>query len=379
MITKETIISRRLGNQQIGVAGSMTPEGMVGWLGCVQGQDFAGAKWAIGSRLNGQADGEKQSVWTDAGIQQAFNEGKILRTHILRPTWHFVTPEDIGWMLALTAPRIKAFCAGMHRQLELDGAIFKRSHATLRKALSGGVQLTRKELLPVFRQAKIRTDELRLAHLLMQAELDGIICSGAMNGKQFTYALLEERAPGGKLLKQEEGVAELVLRYFKSRGPATLADFAWWSGLTAADGKKGVEAYRSQFINEVVDGQSYWIHSAPGSSGEGSSGPGFSGGSGRSVFQVLPAFDEYTVAYKDRDLVLSPKHALRSGNGIFKPIILSEGRIVGTWQRIIHKDHIDVTADLFRPGGRRLLKAAFAGYSAFMEKAVVCNFEQEWD
>src|SRR5258706_5849881 len=116
MITKEAIINRRLGNQQIGTAGSMRPEDLVSWLGCVQSQDFAGAKWAIGSRLKGQ---------TDAGIQEAFNEGKILRTHILRPTWHFVTPGDIGWMLALTAPRIKAFCAGMHRQLELDEAIFK--------------------------------------------------------------------------------------------------------------------------------------------------------------------------------------------------------------------------------------------------------------
>ena len=388
MITKDAIISRRLGNQQIGTGGSKGPEDLVSWLGCVQAQDFAGAKWALGSRLKGWTDtgkqtdagqlagngqpgsaGEKQAGWTDAGIQQAFNEGRILRTHILRPTWHFVTPGDIGWMLALTAPRIKAFCAGMHRQLELDETIFQRSHRTLRKALSGGVQLTRKELLPVFRQAKIRTDELRLAHLLMQAELDGIICSGAMNGKQFTYALLEERVPGGKFLKGEEAVAELALRYFKSRGPATLADFAWWSGLTVADGKKGVDAYRSQFINEVVDEQSYWIHSDT----RGSSGQEVS------EFHVLPAFDEYTVAYKDRDLVLSPKHALRSGNGIFKPILLQEGRIAGTWQRTIHKDHISVTTDLFRPGGRRLIKAAFAGYGDFMEKPVVCHFEKEWD
>jgi hypothetical protein len=276
-------------------------------------------------------------------------------------------------MLALTAPRIKTFCAGMHRQLELDETIFKRSHTTLRKALSGGVQLTRKELLPVFRQAKIRTDELRLAHLLMQAELEGIICSGAMNGKQFTYALLEERAPGIKLLQAEEAVAELVLRYFKSRGPATLADFAWWSGLTVADGKKGVEAYRSRFINEVVDEQSYWIHSGPGYSVPGSSIPV------SSDFHALPAFDEYTVAYKDRDLVLSPKHALRSGNGIFKPILLYGGRIAGTWQRVIHKDHIAITTDLFRPGGRRLIKAVLAGYGDFMEKPVVCHFEKEWD
>jgi hypothetical protein len=426
-ITQENIIGRRLDNQQIGAAGFMRPESLVAWLGCIQAQDFAGAKWAIGSRLKGRVNGGKsadvekwaedsespddgkpedpgekqtatETAWTDAGIEQAFNEGKILRTHILRPTWHFVAPADIHWMLALTAPRIKAFCAGMHRQLELDQVVFRRSNATLQKALAGGLQLTRKELLPVFRQAKIRTDELRLAHLLMQAELDGIICSGAMNGKQFTYALMEERAPGGKLLEQEEAVAELALRYFKSRGPATLADFAWWSGLTMTDAKKGVAAHLSQFINEVVEEESYWIHSGMSSqvpvspahdwpirgsrsfgsftpqSSYSSSSPGSSNGSATQTLHILPAFDEYTVAYKDRDLVLSPKHALRSGNGIFKPIILSGGRIAGTWQRTIHKDHIAITTDLFRPMGRRLLKAAFARYGDFMEKPIVCHF-----
>lgn len=377
-ITSQSIIDRRLDNQQVGAGGFMRPESLVAWMGCMQAQDFAAAKWAVGSRLQ---------HGTDAGIQQAFDEGKILRTHILRPTWHFVAPQDIRWMLALTAPRIKAFCAGMHRQLELDQAVFKKSNATLQKALAGNRQLTRKELLPLFRQAKIRTDELRLAHLLMQAELDGIICSGAMNGKQFTYALMEERAPGTKPMKPEEAVAELALRYFKSRGPATLADFSWWSGLTIADAKKGVEAYRSQFINEEVEGQHYWIHSAypplaPGGSSSlhrrsstalpDMSDPFSHSMADASALRVLPAFDEYTVAYKDRDLVLAPKHALRSGNGIFKPILLKEGRIAGTWQRTIHKDHITITADLFRPLGRRQFKAAFIAYGAFMEKPIIC-------
>ena len=389
-ITKEIVISRRLDNQQISEGGFMRPESLVAWMGCIQAQDFAGAKWAIGSRLqqadagsstgtgtdaekpepaSGGGTGAKPDGvgqhWTDAAIQQAFNEGKILRTHILRPTWHFVAPADIHWMLALTAPRIAAFCAGMHRQLELDQGTFKKSQATLQKALTGGRQLTRKELLPIFRQAKIRTDELRLAHLLMQAELDGVICSGAMSGKQFTYALMEERAPGGKRLHPEEAVGELALRYFKSRGPATLADFAWWSGLTVTDAKKGVEAHRSQFIQEEVEEQRYWIHSAAART----SSPPATG------IRVLPAFDEYTVAYKDRDLVLSPKHALRSGNGIFKPILLNEGRIAGTWQRTNHKDHIVITTDLFRPLGRRVVKAAFARYEAFMQAPLVYHFD----
>lgn len=369
-ITEETIIARRLDNQQVIAGEFMRPESLVAWMGCVQAQDFAGAKWGIGSRLKQQSG----STNSDAGIQQAFNEGKILRTHILRPTWHFVTPADIRWMLDLTAPRIKAFCAGMHRQLELDQATFKKSNATLQKALAGGRQLTRKELLPVFQRAKVRTDELRLAHLLMQAELDGIICSGAMNGKQFTYALMEDRAPAAKRMDPEEAVAELALRYFKSRGPATLADFAWWSGLTIADGKKGVEAHRSQFISEEVEGQRYWIHSNGPQAAPSVSSTSTFPVSGSSALRVLPAFDEYTVAYKDRNLVLAEKHALRSGNGIFKPIILNEGRIIATWQRALHKDHISVIIDCFRPIGRRLLKTAFAQYSVFMEKPVDCHF-----
>ena len=368
-ITRRDIIGRRLANQQVSAAGFIRPESLVAWLGCVQAQDFGAAKWAIGSRLKATPDDGNPAIWTDAGTQQAFNEGKILRTHVLRPTWHFVAPADIRWMLALTAPRIKTFCAGMHRQLELDQTTFRRSNATLQKALAGGGQLTRKELLPLFQRAKIRTDELRLAHLLMQAELDGIICSGAMSGKQFTYALMDERAPGGKLLPQEEAVAELILRYFKSRGPATLADFAWWSGLTVTDAKKGVEALHSQFIKEEVEGQSYWIHSSATWSDSQAPTP-----SSLPSIHVLPAFDEYTVAYKDRDLVLSPKHAMRSGNGIFKPILLCEGQIAGTWQRTIHKDHIAIQIDLFRPLGRKQVKAAFAHYEAFMEQPLICQF-----
>ena len=389
-ISRSAIIGRRLANQQVSGAGFLRPESVVAWLGCIQAQDFGAAKWAVGSRLLSSADGQKQvgkenpdsadvgspthksheptakpEAWTDAGIQEAFNGGKILRTHILRPTWHFVAPADIRWMLALTAPRIRAFCAGMHRQLELDHDTFRRSNATLQKALAGGRQLTRKEILPLFQRAKIRTDELRLAHLLMQAELDGIICSGAMSGKQFTYALIEERAPGAKLLKPEEAIAELVLRYFKSRGPATLTDFAWWSGLTVADGRRGMEALRSQFIMEEVEGQCYWIHSGT---------PWSDPRTPVSAIHVLPAFDEYTVAYKDRELVLSPKHALRSGNGIFKPILLYNGQIAGIWQRTPQKDHIAIQVELFRPLGRRQVRAAFSRYEAFIGKPVICRF-----
>src|SRR6266498_1240353 len=180
------ILRQRLHNQLLSQTKFIQPSQVVAWLGAVQSQDYAGAKWALAQRTEGL---------TDAAIEQAFADGEILRTHVLRPTWHFVTPTDIRWMLELTAPRVRAAMAYMDRQLALDKAIFKKSNAALVKALRDSKQLTRSELTSVFQQAHINVDGLRLGHILMHAELDGIVCSGGRRGKQFTYALLDERAP----------------------------------------------------------------------------------------------------------------------------------------------------------------------------------------
>jgi len=182
----------RLYNQRLSATDVRNPEDVVRWLGAVQAQDYGGAKWAVGQRTQ---------TATDSMVEQEFAEGKILRTHILRPTWHFVAPEDIRWMLKLTSPRVHAANAYMYRRLELDGAIFRRSHAALEKALQGGKQLTRSELASLLRKPGIPAEGLRLTYLMMRAELDGVICSGARRGKQFTYALLEERVPPVKALK----------------------------------------------------------------------------------------------------------------------------------------------------------------------------------
>ena len=382
--TKEDIIRQRLACQQISGAVFTRPEDLVSWMGCIQAQDFAGAKWAIGSRLKG---GDAAPVPTDAVIEQLFNEGKILRTHVLRPTWHFVAPEDIRWMLALTAPRIKAGSAGYRRQLGMEKGVFSKSQRILKESLKGGRQLSRKELALAFQGAGIRTDEERMVHLLMEAELEGLICSGGLEGKQFTYALMEDRVPAGKIFNKEEALGELALRYFRSRGPATLGDFAWWSGLTVADARIGVEGNRSKYGSIVVDGKTYWYYAGEGGGGakiDGSTeidggagingaeinGGGINGGEDGGLY-VLPAYDEYTVAYTDRDLVIHPKHAQRSANGIFKPILVKDGRITGIWQRTIKKDSIVVGTDLFRPVGKRQVQTAFAGYSAFMGKKIV--------
>ena len=219
---------QRLINQHMALARFDKAADVVGWLVAVQAQDYAGAKWALGLRLKGP---------TDDAIDQAFADGSILRTHLMPPTWHFVTPSDIRWLLALTGPRVHAINAHMYRRLELDAPIFKRSNNGLAKALRGGQTMTRDELRAALEKTGIAVNgDLRMAYLMMRAELDGIVCSGPRRGKQFTYALLDERAPQCKALGSEEALAELARRYFMSRGPATVQDFAKWSGLTLTPG-----------------------------------------------------------------------------------------------------------------------------------------------
>lgn len=238
MLTKLEIAHRRLFNQQLTQPTFNNPADLVQWLGAVQAQDYAAAKWAVGQRLTGA---------TDALIEQAVAAGAIIRTHILRPTWHFVAPADIRWLLALTAPRVNSLNAHYYRKLELDEAIFRQTNTVLEKALQGGKQLTRPELVAVLRQAGIEAEDLlRFGLIIMRAELDGVICSGARQGNQMTYALLEERVPPAPTLGREEALAEFARRYFTGHGPATLPDFVWWSGLTTTDARAGLKMAGAQ-------------------------------------------------------------------------------------------------------------------------------------
>jgi hypothetical protein len=200
---------------------------------------------------------------TDDVVEKAFAEGSILRTHVLRPTWHFVAPADIRWMLELTAPRVKSAIGFNCRRMSMDDAIFARSRKVLVAALRGGRQLTRDALRRAIQRAGIATDDVRLVLILMRAELDGVICSGARIGKQFTYALLDERVPRTKALTRDAALAELTRRYFTSRGPATVQDFVWWSGLTVADARAGIEMTGRRLVREVIDGTACWRSSPP--------------------------------------------------------------------------------------------------------------------
>jgi hypothetical protein len=349
------IANFRLSNQQVGGEKFKTSKEIVAWMGAMQAQDYAMAKWAIGVRLPGS---------TERLIETAIDNGEVLRTHLLRPTWHFVSAEAIHWMLALSATKIKAAMNSRNKQLGLTEVIFTKSNTIMEKALMGGKHLTREQLLVELKQAKIALDENRASHLLARGELDGILCSGAtQNGKQ-TYALLEERVPKTRVLTREESLARLAHCYFSSRGPATIQDFAWWSGLSLTESRRGLEMIKADFISETIDSQSYWFRNSSGTT---------------KVVQervyMLPAYDEFTICYADRRAVVPYEEHTRliSDNGIFRPILVVDGQVIGIWKRTIKKDQVLVEINLFKAPdktSRNLIEAAALDYGRFLDKKI---------
>ena len=290
---------------------------MVGWLTAVQSQDYGGATWAIAQRTVGS---------TQAEIDELVDAGVILRTHVLRPTWHFVLADDVRWLLDLTGPRIRAGLASRHRQLEIDGDVVARANAAFTAALSGGTSLTRPELGDVLQRSGILPEGQRLPHLLAAAELEGLIISGPRRGTEHTYTLLAERVPGARSLGREEALAELTRRYFRSHGPAQVQDAVWWSGLSTRDVRSGIAVAGEALAHQVLDGKDYWFDAGAGPV------PGVA-----DVAHLLPNWDEYTVGYRDRSAAIDPglpfDPALFSFGSILSNVVTIGGRVRGSWRR----------------------------------------------
>jgi len=345
-MTTYHLTHQRLHHQQISAPALTKAEEVVNWLGAVQAQDYLGSLWAIGLRMQ-QA--------TEASIEQAIAARTIVRTWPMRGTLHFVSPRNVRWMLNLLTPRVIARCAGLYKQAGLDKAIFAKSRKLFIKALEGGGQLSRNEMYEVLEQGNISTTDQRGLHIIGHLAQEGLLCLGTRKGKQQTFVLLDEWIPSPGILEREEALAELTQRYFASHGPATINDYAWWSGLTIADAKAGLEMVKSQFDFEVIEDTTYWM---------GQNRPAKIKSSGT---HLLPAYDEYTVAYKDRSAVLNPVHEQLARNGIFNPVIVSDGKVVGTWKRTINKSNIVIEAKHFdTPAQSSLHQRAVENYAKFM-------------
>ncbi|HYH28569.1 MAG TPA: winged helix DNA-binding domain-containing protein, partial [Actinomycetota bacterium] len=249
-MSPDEIRARRMRAQRLHGRAASSPEEVVRLLGAVQAQELAFAKWSVAQRAGATRERD---------VDRLLADGAILRTHVLRPTWHFVLPEDIRWMLALTGPRILAGARARYRELGLDARTLSGAMDVVAGALEGGRHRTRKELGEELRRRRIDPDGQRLPWLLGHAELEGLVCSGAPTGKQQTYALLDERAPDAKELDEEEALRELAHRYFASHGPATVNDFTWWSSLTAAQARRGLELNEDRLTSGEVDGRTYWF------------------------------------------------------------------------------------------------------------------------
>jgi hypothetical protein len=282
----------------------------------VQAQDYPNAKWAVAQRTRDA---------TDADIERAVAEGAILRTHVLRPTWHFILPQDARWMLQLTAPRVSAAMGYYNRQLGFDRDAFNKSNRALERALRDGQHLTRRELAAVLGRAGLDVSTgQRVGHLLMQAELEGVVISGARRGKQFTYALFDARVPPAAQRDRDDALQDLARRYFTTRGPATAQDFAWWSGLTVSDAKRGAEAAGSSLRRETHDGRTYWsgAKSAPMPRTH--------------LAHLLPNYDELFIGFRDRSAFGARLHAAAADHrvdGLMGHILFIDGQIVGGWRR----------------------------------------------
>ena len=311
-------IPNRLANQLLTRVGCASAADVVAWFGAMQAQEYAAARWAIALRL--------RDTVVDAAIERAFDEGRILRTHVMRPTWHFVTPEDIRWMLELTAPRLHRAMTPHNTRLELDRRTLVKGTAVIERALGDEGFLTRRELGERLGRARLPMATQRLAQLAMHAELEAVICSGPRRDRQFTYALVAGRAPRAASLSRDEALGELARRYLRSHGPATVRDFVWWSGLTTSDAKRAIDVAGAR--SREIDGRIYWSLIETRRAAVR-----------RRDVHLLPVYDEYLVAYRDRGFVspLLPTPGVISRSPIFQHTLIVAGQVAGTWRVVRSK------------------------------------------
>lgn len=342
----------RLAAQDLVVAREASPAAVVARLGAMQAQDWAGVRWGVGLRATGV---------TDAAVARALADGDVVRTHLLRPTWHLVARHDLRWLLALSAPRVKAHIAPQSRELGVDATLLAKVRAALERLLGGGRAMTREGIADALAAARLAPgDGRRQSYLMMHLELDGVLCSGPRDGTRFTYMLVDERVPASPARDRDEALADLAGRYFRTRGPATAHDFAWWSGLTVGDARRGAAAAQPRLAQVEVDGVTHWHDpevQAPARRAE--------------RVHLLPAYDEWFIGLRDRSAMLAtvraagatlPERALGSW------VLALDGQVAGNWWRRVTRGEVRVRLDPVVPltaAQRRGALAAAERYAAF--------------
>lgn len=328
----QTIANQRLLNQRITGVKSESPEQAIRGLGAVQAQDYHQAVWGIGLRTQSAKIRD---------VEQAVIDRKIVLTWPMRGTIFFVPAEDAKWMLKLTESRLQTNDKKKQVELELDEDILNRCRRIIGAVLRDCTPVSRPRLMKLLEDAGISTKNGRGYYILGYLGRTGMICFGPHEGKQQTFVLLDEWVPNSIELTLEESLAEIAHRYFTGHGPATIQDFAWWTGLKVTDAKRGFEAVKSDFRSDLVHGTEYWssvsVPSAPDESGSA---------------VLLPGFDEYYLGYKDRSVIIQAEHDSRIApyrNGVYQPIMVADGEVIGVWKREIKRSGLEITLNPFSP------------------------------
>ena len=322
-------VSSRLLDQQLICPQFSTPHDVVSWMGAMQAQEYRMMRWAVGMRT------KKPSA---KAFEKAYNDGSIIRTHLFRSTWHLVAAEDYRWMIDLCSAKAKS---GIRGWIKMNGLSISedeefRFQEYIRQALKGKGSLSREAIESIVKDSPFREELPRLKYQMILAEVSGIICSGNLVDGERNYVLADEKIPVQRTLPREDALAELARRYFKSHGPATLEDFVWWTGMNIGDCRRGVEAIKDELIEERWKGLTFYLHQSARTRG-------FRSG----CVHLLPAYDEYLIGYKSRHVALHPdhRHHAHDQKGIFWPVILCGGEVIGNWSAAGGK----VRTEVFHP------------------------------
>jgi Winged helix DNA-binding domain len=346
------IVDRRLSALGLARPRFAAPEEAIRWLGVVQSQDYGPAKWSVAQRLTDA---------TEADLDRAFAEGRFLRTHVMRPTWHFVLPEDIRWLVELTGPRIQALSAFMYRTNGLTDDVRRRSNEVIAAALDGGRYRTRAELRTILQAAGFDTDGFRTGYLMMHAEVTGLMCSGPPRGKVHTYALIAERAPQARTLSRDEALGELSRRYFTSHGPSTVNDLRAWASLSAVDARRGLEIAGPDLERESFRDLTWWSGPAGPLAKEPSP-----------TVHLLQGYDEYVMGYTATRSVLDIEGTASyspTDRPIYIGVVILDGQVAGRWKRTISGGTVTLDVRLiapFDPAQQAALRAAADRHGAFL-------------
>lgn len=353
-----SISTLRLHHQHLLEASFNSPKDIVAHLGAMQSQDYDMSKWGIALRMKNPSD---------QIIEEAIDQAEIIRSHILRPTWHLVARDDYRWMLELSAPQLRRNAASYNKQVGLEERTIQKSLKLIEQLLAGHQYLTRDEIMSALNKHKIKTNDLNSTHIMFNAELNGLVCNGPRRGKQWTYALLDERIPASKSMTRDEALARLASIYFTSHAPASDRDFSWWSGLNLGDARKAINfiehRLNSVTVNEIIYyfTQEELVH-----------------GRYKNNVILLPAFDEFLVSYADRTPSLAPERTRDAitVNGIFKPVIVHEGKVIGLWKRTVKPKHIEMELFPFTDislATKKSIEKSASQLSAFLNKPLKMN------